>query len=403
MIKATIKLVLNNVPMSNGLYAVYLRIIKDRRRKLISLGLYCEKKNFIGESFTKHHENHQIENEILLKLKSRALEIIRTYKVNQEDFTLREFEEKFRGKKKASPIDVLDFFDEIVDEMKRSGRMGNAKAYNDTKNSLKKFVGTSLHFKEITPSFLDKYTVFLRETGSKNGGVAFRMRQLRALVNKARNRKLIPKEPYAFDDYKISKLKLESRRIALSMEEYKKIRDVDLSNHPHLVNYYYYFMFSIFTRGMNFYDMMLLKWHNIDNGRIYYTRAKTKGKLNLEILPPVQEILDYYKKQNRPTGYVFPILLEEDLTPTQIFNRRHKIIGRYNRRIKDIAILAGLEKRPTTYVARHSFATILKFSGVPIEKISEMMGHGDVSITIAYLKEFSNEDLDEENRKILDL
>ena len=41
--------------------------------------------------------------------------------------------------------------------------------------------------------------------------------------------------------------------------------------------------------------------------------------------------------------------------------------------------------------------------GTPIEKISEMMGHADVSITMSYLKEFSNEDLDIENRKFMDL
>lgn len=154
---------------------------------------------------------------------------------------------------------------------------------------------------------------------------------------------------------------------------------------------------------MNFKDMMHLKFSDIRNGRIYYIRSKTKGKINLEIIPAVQEIIDYYKAQNRPTDYVFPILLQDDLTPQQIFNRRHKIIGRYNSRLKEIAKLAGLNKKPTSYGARHSFATILKMSGTPIEKISEMMGHTDVSITIAYLKEFSDEDLDKENRKFIDL
>lgn len=76
---------------------------------------------------------------------------------------------------------------------------------------------------------------------------------------------------------------------------------------------------------------------------------------------------------------------------------------RYNTRLKEIAKTVGIDKKPTSYVARHSFATILKMVGTPIEKICEMMGHGDVSITIAYLKEFSNEDLDKENRKFLDL
>ena len=148
---------------------------------------------------------------------------------------------------------------------------------------------------------------------------------------------------------------------------------------------------------------MTLKWSDIQNNRIFYVRSKTKGKLNLEIIAPAQEILDFYKSQNRSTDYVFPILLKDDLTPIQIANRHHKVLRRYNSKLKKIAQLVGMNKMPTSYVARHSFATILKMTGSSIEKISEMMGHTDVSITITYLKEFSNEDLDMENRKFIDL
>ena len=403
MVKATIKMMLDGKPLSNGSYAVYLRILKDRKQKKISLGLKCKKEYFVNESFTKQHPNSQVENEMLLKLKSRAFEIIRNFQVNQTDFTLDEFEELYRGVKKEEEIGVFDFFDEIIDEMTRAGRIGNAQAYKDTKNSLLKYSNKEILFKDITPTFLEKYEVFLRENGNKNGGIAFKMREFRAIFNKARKRKMIPKEMYPFEDYKISKLKTESRKIALSIEEFKKIKNVDLLNHPTLIEAYNYFMFSVYSRGMNFMDMMSLKWSDIQNNRIYYTRSKTKGKLNLEIIPPLQEILNFYKSQNRETMYVFPILLKDDLTPIQIANRHHKVLRRYNSKLKKIAQIAEVNKLPTSYVARHSFATILKMSGTPIEKITEMMGHSDVSITIAYLKEFSNEDLDEQNRKFMDL
>ena len=403
MIKATVKMMLDGKPLSNGKYAVYLRILKDRKQKKISLGLHCKEENFINESFTKQHPNYQLENEMLLKLKSRALEIIRNYQVSQTDFTLVEFEELFRGIKKETEIKVFEFFDEIIDEMNRSGRIGNAQAYKDTKDSLLKFSNNKIVFKDITPTFLEKYEVFLRESGNKNGGIAFKMRELRAIFNKARKRKIIPQDLYPFEEYKISKLKTESRKIALSIEEYQKIKNVDLSNNPELIEAYNYFMFSIYTRGMNFKDMMTLKWSDIQNNRIFYVRSKTKGKLNLEIIAPAQEILDFYKSQNRSTDYVFPILLKDDLTPIQIANRHHKVLRRYNSKLKKIAQLVGMNKMPTSYVARHSFATILKMTGSSIEKISEMMGHTDVSITITYLKEFSNEDLDMENRKFIDL
>ena len=70
--------------------------------------------------------------------------------------------------------------------------------------------------------------------------------------------------------------------------------------------------------------------------------------------------MSYYKEQNRPTQYVFPILLNEKLTPEQIHYRKQKVLKTYNSRLKEIAELAKVDAKLTSYVARHSFATISK-------------------------------------------
>jgi integrase/recombinase XerD len=404
MTNATIKIVLDSKPMSNGYHTVYLRIIKDRKKKNLSLGLKCLKEHFENEQLTKKHKGYKVENELLTGFKSRANQILRDYQLNNLNYTLEDFEMKFRGKDNVEKdMNVIDFFKEIIDEMTRAGNISNAKAYQSTRDSIIKFKGKKIRFKDITSTFLEKYEVFLRENGNQNGGISFKMRGLKALFNKARSRQLIPKDPYPFEDYKISKLKSNVSKRALTIEEFKKIRDVDLSKHQYLIDAYNYFMFSIYTRGMNFKDMMILKWSNIQNNRIHYTRSKTKGKFNIEIIENTQEILSYYKEQSRPTQYVFPILLNENLTPEQIHFRKQKVLKTYNSRLKEIAELSKVDAKLTSYVARHSFATILKMKGTSIEKISEMMGHADVSVTMNYLKEFSNDDLDIENRKFIDL
>lgn len=223
------------------------------------------------------------------------------------------------------------------------------------------------------------------------------------MVNKAIKRKLITKEHYPFETYKVSKLKSVNNKKALSIEEFKKLKDVDLSKSPHLREAYNYFMFSIYARGMNFIDMMKLKWSDIQDGRIYYIRSKTKASFNIEIIQPMQDIIDFYKAQKRNSQYVFPILLQDDLTPIQIANRKHKVLSRYNSKLKEVGKLAQIDKPLSSYVARHSFATILKYSGTSVSKISEMMGHSDVQITMTYLKDFENEDLDKEMTKLVEL
>ncbi|KJD33991.1 integrase [Tamlana nanhaiensis] len=402
---ASINILLRKKANARGEYPIVMRIVKERKSKTITLGISCYEKDwdFNNKRFKKSHPNWNQRNRILLKLEQRALKIVDDFLAQKLDFTLAQFEEKFRGTKLTKTSNVLEFFDMIIKEMVDADRISNANAYKSTKDSLLKFKGNHIPFQSVTPEFLEKYEAFLRINGNQNGGIAFKMRELRSIINKAITRKLIPQEIYPFRDYKISKLKSKPTKRALTIDEFRSIRDIDLSEHPHLIETHNYFMFSIYTRGMNFQDMMLLKWSNIQNGRIHYTRSKTKGKFNLEVIDKAQEILDYYKTQNRFTQYVFPILLKEDLTAQQIHYRKCKVLSMYNKRLKELGRLANIEKPLTSYVARHSFATILKMSGTPIEKISEMMGHADVNITMSYLKEFDNETLDKENRKLMDL
>lgn len=398
----TVKIFLRKKPTKENKYPVVMRITKNRKQKLITLRL-CDIKDwdFKYHKFKPNTHNYIKKNKILLKFNQKAHDIIDSFNTDGVDFNLNQFEDKFNNKVKGNTNNVIDFFNEIIEEKHRAGSISSAKAYKDCRNTLIRFKGENLSFKDITPAFLYKYEVYLRERGCTGGGIAFRMRELRAIINQAIKRQLIQKELYPFEDYKISKLKSVYNKTALTIDEIKKIKEVDLSAHPHLYEYHLYFLFSFYTRGMNFHDMMHLRWNNIRNGRIYYTRSKTKGKFNIEILQPVQEILNHFKAQKIHTHYVFPILLHNNLTPQQIADRKHKMLSRYNQRLKEIAALAGINKKLTSYVARHSFATIHKMNNTPIEKISEMMGHSNVITTMNYLNEFSNEELDKENRKLL--
>lgn len=394
-------------PLSDGKYLVYIRITKNRKKKEISLSLKGSKEHFIGEQFTKPHPNLKIENELILKLKQKALSVIRNFQLNDEDFTLDEFERKFRGIPEFNQ-NFFDFINEIITELEQSNRLGNARAYKEVKDSLQKFVHHSFGskifmFKDLTPELLEKYEVYLRSKGNAVGGIAFKMREIRAVFNKAIDRKIVSQENYPFKFYKVSKLKATPNKRALTVDDFKKIKNVDLSATPSLLEAYHYFMFSFYTRGMNFVDMMLLKKSDIINGRIVYTRAKTKGRFNIEIVEVAQEIIDYYKDKTLNSSYVFPILLSDNLTPQQIEHRKHKVLSRVNKKLGDIAKLAGVDVHITSYVARHSFATILKKTGTSTDIISELMGHSNVQITMTYLKEFENEELDNANRTLLDL
>ena len=401
---ASIKILLRNKPNKEGQYPVVLKIIKDRKIKVITLGISCLEKDWdkTKVQFKKSQPNYIQRNRALLKKEEEALKIIDDFFLEGMDFTLNQFEAKFRGRK-SSKVTISEFWIEKVADLIKAGRTGNARAYKDAYNSFFKFhTNKNLVFREITPTLLDKYETFLRSNNNTDGGIGVKMRELRALFNDAIKKGVVDNKYYPFNIFKVSKFKSKGLKKALTRKEMKLMEAIDTDKYPHLINTKNYMIFSYYMGGMNFVDMMKLKWDNVQGDRILYIRSKTKGRFSVKMQEPVKKVIAYYKTQNRPTSYVFPILLKENLTPMQIEYRKHKTLTKFNKQLKEIAKIQGVEQNVTSYVIRHSFATNLKFAGISTDIIGESMGHHDVSVTKAYLKEFNDETIDDAMSKLLE-
>lgn len=395
---ASVKTVLRKKELSDGSFPVCIRVTKNRKTKYFKTLFNTSPKEWDSKTgmFNKNNMHYTQNNRLLLKFKDRALQILTELEIDVDGFTLDDFEKRFRLESNPAGRNVFSFWDEIIDEMISAGRTGNARVNRDTYNSLKRFLKWSdyLMFEQITPGFLNKYEVHLRSRGGTDGGIGVRMRAIRAIFNMAIDRNIVKENYYPFESYKLSKLKGKGSKRALSMEQVQKIINLDLKKYPQLTNSRNYFVFSFYSRGMNFADMMKLEWRDIVNDKIFYTRSKTKGNFIIKILPPVQDILEYYYENSRGTKYVFPILLKDDLTPIQLENRKSKTLKKYNRDLKEIAEICKIDSMVSSYVARHSFANCLKQKGVATDIISESMGHQNLAITQAYLKELDSSLLD---------
>ncbi|CAA0163033.1 Integrase [Tenacibaculum maritimum] len=400
----TINIILRNKKNRTGEQPVIMRITKNRKSKIISLGLTCKNKDWDTKKneFKRTYPNASQRNRVLLKLNEKALRIIDEFSLEEIDFTLNQFEERFRDKSSKS-ISASEFWLEKIEDLNIAGRTGNANAYKDVYNSFFKFrKDKSILFRDITPTILDKYETYLRSNNNTDGGIAFKMREIRAIFNDAIRKGIVQEKYYPFKKYKISKLKGRNIKKALTRKEMRLLETIDTNINPHLIDSKNYMIFSYYTGGMNFIDMLKLTWNDIDDERINYTRSKTKKNFSIQILEPVKQVLEYYKKQNRTTRYVFPILLKENLTPKQIDNRKHKTLRKFNKDLKEIAYIQSVNKNVSSYTIRHSFATNLKFAGVSTDVISDAMGHSNSEITNAYLKRHSNETVDNEMRKLLE-
>lgn len=401
---AAIKLVLQKSKRADGTYPVCLRVTKDRKSKYFKtiFNVNVNEWEPHAQSFNRNHKNHVQDNRLLLKIKERALQIYTELQLVDESFSLSEFENAFRVTSNPHNKNFFYLWDELITELKEAGRIGDARIHNEAYLALEKYnKSTRLEFKDITVKYLKKFEGHLRSLGNNDGGISMRMRSIRTAFNAAISRDIITVVIYPFKKYKISKLKSKPIKRALDFEEVMKIIKMDISKYPHLINSHKYFVFSFYTRGMNFADQMSLEWSQITGDKIFYVRSKTKGSFNITILPPVRDILNYFQENSNVTKYVFPLLLRDNMTPIQIENRKKKTLSKYNKDLKEIASICNIEKTLTSYVARHSFANSLKQMGVATDIISEALGHQNMAITQAYLKELDSSVLDEASALLL--
>lgn len=393
--------------LKNGENPLMLRITQNRKRKYKSLGISCKINDWdIKNNRPKSkHPNKALLEKIISKKIAEYKEQVLEFKSEGKDYTVDTLLNTVE--KPTRRISVFNFYTEIIDRLKSTNQLGNAGAYKDSKNSIMNFTKEKdIMFSEIDYSFLIKYETEMRKKELNENSISFYFRTLRALFNKAIQEKVCKATSYPFKKFKVAKFSNETKRRAITKDEIKKIEALDIPESSKRFTARQYFLFSFYCQGINFADIALLKWENIIGNRVFYTRAKTGKEINFILLEPALKIIEYWKPitSKSKKHYVFPILNNEiHISPTQIKNRTHKVIGIVNEALKEIGQDpdVGLEIPLTTYVARHTFATVLKRSGVSTAIISETMGHKTETITQVYLKSFENEIIDEAVKNLL--
>ncbi len=159
------------------------------------------------------------------------------------------------------------------------------------------------------------------------------------------------------------------------------------------------FTFSYLCAGINFIDMAKLKYSNIQDNQIVYNREKTKKLIIVPLQERAKQIIE--KHNDGKTAFVFPILSNFHKSEVQIANRLHKVLAKINKHLKEIGVKLNLPIPLTTYVARHSFATVLKRAGVSTSIISESLGHSSEKITQVYLDSFDKEQMNTAMKALL--
>lgn len=392
--------------LSNGEHPIMLRVIKDRKPKYISVGFSCSTDLWDDkENLPKKKHPHFKEIKILVaKKKLDAERLVLNLDNDDKSFSSQEIKGKLKKQVVNNSL-VINYFDSIVERFVQSGQIKNSEVYKDTKRNLSYFIGAKkIHFSDIDVHFLNLFEEYLKKNGKGENTIYIYLRTLRALVNKAIKEDVCSEKFYPFKNFSLAKYsKIKTQKRAIDKGDIEKIKNLDLEKHTHLVDARNIFLFSFYCRGINFIDIASLRWKDAKGDRLIYRRSKTNELFNMSLLMPAKDIVEYYRPITFASkdNYVFPIFTPQHNTPRALYNRKVKMLRKINADLKEIGQLIGLQTELTTYVARHSYATILKKSGVSTSIISEAMGHDSERTTQIYLESFGNSILDEASKAIL--
>lgn len=113
----------------------------------------------------------------------------------------------------------------------------------------------------------------------------------------------------------------------------------------------------------------------------------------------MKEIIARYEGQG--TEFVFPILYKKGEDGRERPVSYPRALSRYNRALKQLARRAGIKANLTSYVARHTWASIAYEQGIGLPLIAKALGHTDTQTTLVYIEGIKDERLAKANRELL--
>jgi len=390
--------------LTNGESPLMIRICKDGNKKYKSLGVsvHPDHWDFQRNRPKKDCPNRELILKIILEKEAGFQKQILELKSEDKEYTASTLIDAKDNQKVRT---VSEFYKSLIQEFQSEGRIGNSRAYLDSHNSLKRFTGKKLDipFSHIDVSFLKEYEKWLRKCGCAETSMSVMFRTLRSAYNKAIDAKCAKRAAYPFNDYKVSKFNIKTKKRAIPKQVIKSIMNLDLSKESDYLQFSRdLFIFSYLCGGMNFTDMANLKYSNINDDKLVYIRQKTGKEVVIPLNSDAYVLIVKYWSTNHSALYIFPILNEKiHISEVQKYNRKKKVLLTVNDCLKTISEKIGTKVNLTTYVARHSFATVLKNSGVNIALISETLGHSDIATTQIYLDSFESEQIGEALKHLL--
>jgi integrase len=288
-----------------------------------------------------------------------------------------------------------------INRLRKEGRYSTAHVYKNALYSFSKFCGTlNMSFRQVTKERLRRYGQYLYECGLKPNTISTYMRMLRSIYNRGVEAGSAPYVPRLFHDV-YTGVDVRQKKALPAGELHRLLYEDPKSERLRRTQTIAALMFQFC--GMSFADLAHLEKSALDQSVLRYNRIKTKTPMSVEVLDTARGMINQLRSNQEPIpdcpDYLFDILCgNKKRKDERAYREYQSALRRFNNCLKDLARALRLNSPVSSYTPRHSWATTAKYRGVPIEMISESLGHKSIKTTQIYLKGFELRERTEVNK-----
>lgn len=301
----------------------------------------------------------------------------------------------FRSNKRSKNVVTHNFLEkatETILSLEGIRAKSTVDNYQTAMRSFCQYVGGNITLESIDARLIEGYQQWLQENQITQNTISCYMRSLRSLLNQVSPS--LRRQPL-FDHVFTGKKHTDKRAIPLT--DIVRLQQLQLPRSSSLAFSRDIFLFSFYALGMPFVDIAFLQKRQVKDGYIVYHRHKTGQRIRVKIEQPMLQILHRYAHENSP--YVFPILSASQ--DAHVMKEYENARTRYNRHLRKIGSMAGIRRKLTSYVARHSWASTAYHSNVDLSVISKALGHTSPNTTLTYIREIDDNRIDTANHHLL--
>lgn len=400
---ASIKIKFRESSVKNKKGSCFIQVIHKRQMKTIATGMKLNKNEW--NAFKEHViiSNTDIQrtkellfiqeylDSIVLALKDIIIRLM----TSQSYMTVAMIVQNYRNLDNTKSFFTL--MEGRIASLKKNGQKRTATNYKGALRIFKEFrKDRDISPDEINGALMKEFELYLKGKDNSLNTVSYYMRILQAAYNYAVENCWVKKNTFPFKGVFTGEEKTAKR--AVDIKVVLRLGKLDLKRRPVLDLARDIFMFSLYTRGMTFIDIAHLKKENLKGDILEYKRHKTGQLIQMKLPECAVALIKKYAVIMEETDYLFPLLYHPGRKKYCSYDSALRL---HNRRLKEISRIMGLPEPLTSYVSRHTWATLAKYLGIATIIISDAMGHTSEDTTRIYLDKINNTVLDEANNAVV--